>query len=298
MDDFRPNRFKQTCLAFFTLFTLALSAPFASESEAGLKIMNFNVMCKMCKKRKEYGKFKERFDNIADTVRRHDPDLISFQEWGTKSQIKKMGKALGNRYEIFFSKGLLSWPDPALFVKKERFTAANADGGWLGKRFPKFSFGWKFAIPRRMQWVTVREKASGQEFLFVGTHFDNHGPNKLESSKIASDLFKDSKIPVLFAGDSNLNPSMEGYANLKRYGMEDSFETVGQTTFVVNRPTYDPNDGCGDEKGAVFPDCRIDHVMTSPSFPWKAKSWAVDLFKYTKWDWWVSDHRAVIVNYE
>ncbi|MBL7715749.1 MAG: endonuclease/exonuclease/phosphatase family protein [Bdellovibrionales bacterium] len=302
MDDFRRYVRRCSTLITFVFAFSALSFIGLERAEAGLKVMNFNVMCRMCKKRKEYGKFKERLANIIDTVKRHDPDLISFQEVGTAGQLKKMNKMLGNRYEIFSHDRGLKWADPALFVKKERFTAANPGGVWLGKKLPKFSFGWgKLGIPRRFQWVFVKDRTNGQSFLFAGTHFDNHGANKAPASLYAAEFFKaafrDAGIPVLFAGDSNLNPSMEGYANLKSTGMTDSFHDVSQVTYFSNKP-YDPNDACGDEKGAVFPDCRIDHVMKSPGFPWRATSWGVDVFRYTKWNWWVSDHRAVIVNFE
>lgn len=281
-----------------TLLFITQASHLSSAQAAQLKLMNFNTMCDLCKKKKEYGQWKERFENLVDTVKRHEPDLISFQEFRTRAQIEKMGRRLGNQYSIHYAKGFpLSYADPVLFVRKSRFIAKNAKGLWLGKRLPKFSFGWKFAIPRRMQWVTITDKTDGKEFLFIGTHFDNHGPNKLESSKFAAQFFEESAIPVIFAGDTNSNETSEGYAILKSRGMRDTFLEASQTDFIANQP-YHPNDACGDNKASTFPNCRIDHVMVSPKFPMRVKKWAIDLFRYSKWNSWVSDHRAVVVEFD
>lgn len=289
-------RFMRLFLRSFLLgfgFVLA-GAVSVSAAEPGLRVMSFNVMCSFCGHNDEIGHFKKRLPQIADTIDRHDPDLISVQELFTRGQMRKLRRRLKTEYETVFAHAIIGYADPTLFIRKSRFRVLDHGGFWLGPNAPNFSFGWAIAYPRRVEWAELEDRATGRRFRFVGTHFDNNRKNKTPSAELLVRSVLPSDLPVIFAGDTNLRPSMTGYATLAG-AFRDTFTEVVDHPFVANGPTVN-SDGCDLDPTAIFPDCRIDHVMLSPNAPWKTKAWRLDAFKYAKG--FTSDHRALIVDLE
>src|SRR5262249_25506530 len=146
-----------------------------------------------------------------------DPDLISIQELRTRAQVNQLNRKLGNQYTLIYAKGLLSYTDATLMVRKSRFKVLATDGGFLGPHWPHFSFGWQTGMPRRLQIADLEDNQDGLKFRFAGTHFDNAGPDKEPSAEFVVDLFSKSELPVLFAGDTNSNPNSKSYGTLKTF---------------------------------------------------------------------------------
>ncbi len=266
----------------------------ASADAGDLKIMSFNTMCDFCAKKSESGRFPDRLDAIADTINRHDPDLIGLQEVRTRRQIRRIRNRLSENYIAIFAQGFpLSYADPALLLRKSRFEVRDAGGFWLGPRAPDFSLGWSVGIPRRVEYALVRDRRSGKTFYFVSAHFDNNSRNKEPSARLFAEIFRDSRFPVIFAGDTNLRPALPGYGTLLS-DFRDSFREVATWRYFANGMTTG-SDGCNLSKDRVFPDCRVDHVLVSRDAPWRIRSWGVDVYRYPETRGFVSDHRAVVV---
>lgn len=287
------NRFQTLGVVLATFISL-LAADEARS--APLKVMSFNTMCDICKDHRDYGKWRHRIKALADTIRRHDPDLVSVQEFRNRRQMSRVNQMLGNRYRLIFGRALFNFTDSALMVRKTRFDVLAIDGGFLGPNYPRFSLGWTIRIPRRLQIVTLRDNQDGSKFHFAGSHFDNAGKNKEPSAKLVVELFSNSEIPVIFAGDTNSKPTSPGYAALKSF-FRDTFTEVSSPSFVANGP-YDIREGCHYYWRDTFPACRIDHVLLSPNSPWQAKSFSIDVYRYGKKRTLASDHRAVVVELE
>lgn len=283
-------------MKIITLVTLLL-LPVLVRAKAPLKIMNFNTMCVFCGDKEEYGTFEQRMTAVADTINRHDPDVLSLQEFTRKAEVRSLLKNLKSKYDAVYYQGIgISFVDPVLLVKKERFEVTDEDSFWLGPN-PKLPLGWKAAFPRRLQWVEVLDKVSGEKFVLVGTHFDNSSANKDPSAKLMNEYFKNSKLPVIFAGDTNLKPHDQGYNILLGDVFIDTFPGVEAVKYVANGP-YTVNDGCNLSKDPLFPRCRVEHVLLSKNAPWTVRSWSIDVFRYHGKTGFVSDHRAVIVELE
>jgi endonuclease/exonuclease/phosphatase family metal-dependent hydrolase len=264
-----------------------------------LRIMNFNTMCSVCDLGAKEEPFSQRIYEIADTVRRQDPDLISFQEFTFRRHVKKIEKILEEKYYAVFKKdGFYPASDSVLFVRRGRFQTLKYQGVWLGKKLPKFSFGWQFGIPRRFHSVVLLDTHTGREFIFSGSHFDNAFKNKNASSDYVQAFFQGQTLPIIFAGDTNLQPNFPAYKNLLGETMRNTFDETQQYT-VTHNGAFVPRDLCHDHVGGdEWPKCRIDHVLLSKNAPWKVKSWGEDLFRYYNGEKFVSDHRAVIVDLE
>ena len=283
-------KFLGLCLLVF--FTGAVEAQ-------NLRIMSFNTMCSICDLGAKEEPYSERIQEIADTVKRQDPDLISFQEFTFRRHVKHIEKLLGGKYFSAFKKsGIYPASDSVLFIRRDRFEAMDYNGVWLGKRTPKFNFGWKLAAPRRFQWITLLDKTTGQKFIFAGSHFDNSFVNKNAAAEYVQSFFQAQSLPVIFAADTNLQPNHPSYSLLVGQNMRNSFDESAQYT-VTQNGNVTPHDMCHDQdNGDVWPKCRIDHVLLSKNAPWKVKSWGEDLVRYYNGVKFVSDHRAVIVDLE
>ncbi len=268
-------------------FFLFLSTAFAST----IRVMSFNTMCDICKNKKDYSKFKVRLHEIANTISRYQPDLISLQEFRNKRQIKKLNALLGNKYEILSTKSFIfHFTDTSLLVKKNRFTILSQHSYWLGPNNGKFTFGWKFGIARQLVWAYLRDLETNQDFIFAGSHFDNHGVNKKTSSALLNKIFENLKTPIIFAADTNLNIRSDGYINLIQ-NFFDTFNIAQEIVINSNHP-YKNSDACR-KTSFYFPDCRIDHILISKNSPWNSLKWSIDLFRYGKKFNFASDHRAI-----
>ena len=271
-----------------------LVMPILARAKAPIKIMNFNTMCVFCGDKEEYGTFEDRLEAIADTINRHDPAILSLQEFTRKSEVKKLLKKLKSQYEAIYYQGVgVSFVDPVLLVKKNRFEVMDEASFWLGPN-PKLPLGWKVTFPRRLQWAEIMDKERGERFVLAGTHFDNSSENKDPSAKLTNELFKHFSLPVIFAGDTNLKPAMPGFSTLLGDVFVDTFPGLENVEFYANGE-YSPHEACNISKDVIFPQCRVDHVLLSKNAPWSVKSWGIDVFKYHGKKGFASDHRAMIV---
>lgn len=254
-------------------------------------------MCDFCAKGSDNGSFSDRLSAVADTLNRHDPDLVSLQELRTKGQVETLLSQVREKYIAVYAENFfLSYPDPVLLVKEKRFRVLVKDGFWLGPRSPSFDLGWKTSFPRRVEFAEIEDRESAERLIFAGTHFDNNPHNREPSADLVLKKFAVFPLPLIFAGDTNLRPDREGYARLTSV-FRDTFRETGTHPYIANSPTKSA-DGCNLEKAPDFPECRVDHVFLSKSNPWKTRSWAIDAFRYPGTKGFVSDHRAVIVELE
>lgn len=276
-----------------SLMVFAASSVFAGP----VKVMTFNVMCDFCGTGAENRRFQEKLVGVVDTIRRHNPDLVSIQEIWSGFDIRKIDKLLGDEYiAIYASNFMFGYADPTLFVRKSRFKIFEHDGMWLGPRAPGFSFGWKTGFPRRVEWVELEDLTDGLHFIFAGTHFDNRSVNKDPSAELLIAHFREFKFPFIFAGDTNLKPDYPAYQKIKSV-LRDTFFEVSTHPYFSNTAVTNA-DGCNLTKAPSFPECRVDHVLLSSNAPWKVKAWGVDTFRYFGKAAFLSDHRAIVVELE
>lgn len=252
------------------------------------KLVNFNIMCDFCG---NPGTFDQRLGQIADTIKRHNPDLMSLQEFSFRYEITRFLSKLPRAYYALSS----SYADPVLLVSKDRYEVREQGGFWLGPN-PYRPIGWMPAsLPRRVHWARLFDKKRRQEFIFVGTHFDNSDLNKVPSATMVNKFFRSFRLPIIFAGDTNIASTHQGYPLLLGTQMEDTFPGLAKTVFYSQGP-YQTSEACAVDEGADFPSCRIDHVLINKDFPYTITSWGIDLYRYA--GDFVSDHRAVIVEFQ
>jgi len=194
-------------------------------------------MCDFCSKGTGNGTFDDRLAAVADTINRHEADLVSLQEIRTGGQVELLQAHLFEKYTAVFAEIFgLSYADPTLLVRSSRFTVIEKDGLWLGPEAPGFGFGWKTSFPRRLEYVKLRENATGAELIFAGAHFDNNPRNREPSAELLMRKFEKSIVPVIFAGDTNLRPDRGGYSTLST-AFRDTF--IGSPLCIESADGFD-----------------------------------------------------------
>jgi endonuclease/exonuclease/phosphatase family metal-dependent hydrolase len=259
--------------------------------------MSFNMLCGLCDPSR-YGTWEEREDGLTDTLRRANPDLLATQEMMFRSNLDTVIRALPKMSAHYLDHGL-PYYDSVVFFDQQKFDLLDKGEFWLSESPDAMvGLGWRLlSLPRDAVWVLLRDKSTGAEFYFVGTHFDNNRANKEPSAELLRRRithFKDK--PVILAGDFNSKPGSVPSRRLVESlpgdeGFADSFELARESAGISNRPeawAY----GCSSQRHR-FPDCRIDYILLSREIPWQVQRYTVDAARYGWRKQLVSDHRPI-----
>lgn len=288
---------------FLVVFSALLSVAFSAK----VRIMSFNIDCRVCDLEHAHGSsWNERVQNELDTIARYDPDIIGMQEPMFKLDVEQLTPR-GYKALYFDQANWLPWkvyPDATILYKEARFTQSDFHMFWLGPN-SSFPTGWDhFALPRLAVYTLFEDKVDGTKFYFGATHFD-HGDD-LEGSNIdctqsAKELLNFTApvaehYPFLWTGDFNSKTANNNaYAILTNtsadFHLEDSY--FASPTHVV-ASNLDP-----------LPDYSydnsIDHIFYANNHKvaaYKPLDWTVDMYVYGEKQQYASDHFAIISTIE
>jgi len=252
--------------------------------------MSFNTMCDFCG-RDGFDSFKLRKESIKNIIENEKADLYSLQEVRSGSQVEYFFTNKPNFELIYFNNFLLSFADPALAVNKDKFNILEKGQFWLGPNQGYISVGWKYSLPRQVQWVKLEDKIKKKQFLFLGTHFDNRVENMIGSAQMVNNFIKEKKLPVIFAGDTNCTVDFEGYNKLTDNLLINSFDLHKESRNIAS--DLEDKNLCYLRKGKNFPECRVDHILFSKNSPWQVSKWSINTYKSPKTNNFPSDHRPI-----
>lgn len=234
-----------------------------------VKVMSYNIWST----RLGQGLTEEMIQNLAEVIKRADPDVIALQEVDKHTQrnpmnvAKRLSELTGMEY--FFAK------------------AMDYQGGEYGEAIlsklpikdPKvYNLGTTPALPGEPRAIAqVLVEKEGKEFYFLGTHFD-HLPNDAnriyqaeETVKIIQELDK----PVILGGDLNAVPESETVSILRE-----------QLALGCQ------NNSCAPTLPARNPTRTVDYLMYAPTDAISVNSYQV----YT-WASTASDHLPVLATF-
>ena len=263
--------------AFFILLWPLLSF-------AEIKILNFNTMCDVCKG-SDYFQYENRLQQIAQQIKKHNPDLVSLQELRTISQVKKITEILTDYHFIATDGFLMSYADPTILYKKNKFTLINSQTYWLGPNQGNFSLGWEVSLPRQL--MVARLRYQKREFNFIASHFDNRMKNLENSIIFTNQIAAQLTGPIIFAADTNIAVDTSLYKSLTNMFI-DSFDL--KKTLSITGSYQSDRDICYLRKGKEFPNCRVEHILIDKKFKWDVANYSIDATTIN-----LSDHRAHIV---
>jgi endonuclease/exonuclease/phosphatase family metal-dependent hydrolase len=240
-------------------------------------------------------------------MQRYNPELIGIQELITDDNVQELLAFLPN-HEAVWANGTLgqyfvNYPDATLLYEKNTFRVLERGWYWLSPTPDRPSMGWTFSLFRIVIWARMLDLRSNTEFVFISTHFDNSGENKVPSATLFMDrtgAWVEQGLPVIVTGDFNSQLDSPSYRVLVE-GNGDGFK-LQNTYDLATNPRFERNSDLGENYGCPRPtmtwdNCLIDHIFVAgpAGVNWRVSDWAVDIWQYLDEDpYFPSDHRAYV----
>lgn len=194
-----------------------------------VRVMTFNIRFDTVQDEPAGNRWRDRRDSVVETVRRHAPDVVGFQE-ALRSQLADLTaafpryRAVGRPREA----GDVGEYVP-LLLDGERFEAVDYGDFWLSATPDvEGSVGWDAPNPRHCTWATLDERVSGQRFAVFNTHLDRWGAlARLEGARlIVARTALAGGLPFLVMGDFNAGETSEPLQAFSAEGLVDTFRCV------------------------------------------------------------------------
>ncbi len=273
-----------------------------------IRVLTYNVLCRICTEagaNPGYGPWDQRLPRLREMVADYSPDIIGFQELGGGKDIDELNPDRKRYAARSYEFGPWNYADAALFYRKDRFDAVESGQFWLNPD-PDLPMGFAWVPltpPRYINWVRLRQKSNGFEFLFMNTHFDNDPPNKEASAPLVHDAFGPhaEKLPIIFTGDFNTSDDTPRYHNLQ-FGPNGTEALFVNTADLVGRREEIPAvvGANAAQTGVAVPSLAhiIDHVFMAGPWEKKVNRWVVDRRVFPPLNSPPSDHPAVFAEVE
>ncbi len=271
------------------IMVLAAALAGGCGSEGGtkfeLRVMTYNILVDL--DNPDYDDWTDRREGVADTIRRHDPDLIGLQE-PIQGQVDDLLQMCPGYAAVHHQAG---FTDATILYRSSRFSAGKWNIYWLSPTpDEEYSLGFGNAMPRMVIRVVLRDEAAGRSFYFVNTHFDNTAPSQDMSAPLFLERTEPlaEKLPVVITGDFNSNLNSSAYATLTNgadpssFKLQNSFDLAPEWSLDTNvdpPPDYET-------------DRRIDHIFLAGG-DFECGWWVVDITTYPPNDRYPSDHFAM-----
>ena len=166
-----------------------------------LSILSQNVMCWPC----SGGGYEERRERMKRLINRLDPDLIGFQEV-TDLWKSYFDEDLVDYGSVFKYRGENDLEAVPLYYRRDRFDLEGSGWFWLSDTPDRESFGPGAACRRITVWAVLRDRKSGERFLFIDTHLDCDSEEARISGAGQIRRFiaeHGAGLPVILTGDFN-----------------------------------------------------------------------------------------------
>lgn len=160
---------------------------------------------------------KEREPRLKDTIARYNPDVIGFQEY--KLCWESLLDFYSDEYEIFIKYRDSSNDSEAtpILWRKDKFDCIKTGYFWLSDTPEVESRGWDelYNCYRICVYAILKDKATGEIFNFMNTHFGFGDKCQTDSAKLIYEYSKKvSSYPTFVVGDFNMIPQSKGYATM------------------------------------------------------------------------------------
>ena len=196
-----------------------------------LKVVSFNIRCANDPEGHSIEERAPRLKAVLDTVK---ADIIGFQECQLDWE-KIIEKDYLEEYEMY----LVHRKDPEscpILWRKDRFDCIEKGHFWLSDTPDVMSGGYDdlYHCYRICLWAILKDKNTGEEFLYMNTHFGFGDDAQTKSANLIAERAKRiGNFATVLTGDFNLTPSYATYPVLTSH-----FTDVNAVTAKDDRPTY------------------------------------------------------------
>jgi endonuclease/exonuclease/phosphatase family metal-dependent hydrolase len=207
----------------------------------------------------------------VQTIRRHAPDLIGFQELQTGNL--QVYQAELRDYHYLLGNNVSGEPPeyPAIFWKPARFDLLDSGAFWLSETPDVYSGSWDTDCVRAITWARFLDKANGERFVHLNTHLDHISQwARTEGLRLILSRLTDMRqgdLPAILTGDFNCNAcdratnaaaADDNYCVLLDSGFSDTY-LAGGNTDAANSYTFHGYQGDQFVRDGTT---RIDWIMT------------------------------------
>ena len=177
-----------------------------------------------------------RIKGIFDLIKRHNPDIICFQEV-TVGWYSLLKKDLGDKYTLtgrdrFFgdkTRAKRYFERNCVAFKKNRFRPIKCRTYWLGPDMYNPSHFEGAGLNRIFTTAYLLDKKTNKKILAISTHFDDRLPDvRAKQAVVLSNFINEQKVPLLLMGDFNSEPTEEAYKTIRNSAI-DIGEELGVT---------------------------------------------------------------------
>lgn len=256
-------------MAFFTLlssiFGIAQNKPdtsvvqgFETKAENVMRVMSFNIRCKNVGS----DSWEDRIGIVSQTMLESEADSIGVQE-ATPEWMATLRETVGEKYSyvgVGRDDGDNEGEYSAIFYLKDKYNAVDSGTFWLSETPDKVSFGWDAACRRVCTWVVLENKANGEKYVHLNSHFDHIGITaRANSVDLIIDKAEEyADLPVVFTADMNVKQGSTNYNQFVDSGVLRDTKFVAPDT--MSYCTYH------DTKPQRHADEIIDYVMINDNF--------------------------------
>lgn len=276
--------------AFLVIFDITLPAA------AAMKIRLYTNNIRYDNKNLVPGehKWSEREPLVSESIRFHTqagPSVVCLQEV-LRNQLEDIlgdlnlkNKNEWDYYGVGRTDGKYKGEYAPILFRNDDWTAIEKKTYWLSPTPDKPSKGWDAALERIVTTVILELKLSGQRVKVLNTHFDHKGVTaRRELAKLLMSKMEDGpEIPFL-CGDFNTEPTDEPYHLLTDGGFKDS---------RIQGKGYGYNSTFSDFTRDHEANTIIDYIWSGNDSHWQTYGVVPNYF-----DFYMSDHRPVIADYE
>jgi endonuclease/exonuclease/phosphatase family metal-dependent hydrolase len=185
--------------------------------------------------------WKKREPGVKAVLEKFQPDLIGFQE-AIQGRILSLAQS-GPEYAwkgVGRDDGKEGGEFCPIFFRSEKLQLKFFETRWLSTTPGEPSRSWKAACHRLATFCQLEERATGQNFLAVNTHFDHWSPWAREESAALlrrEIALREKGQPVVVLGDFNLGPKSPAYDRLVA-GEEGLQDALRSCTGPCEGPTH------------------------------------------------------------
>lgn len=183
--------------------------------------------------------WKYRKANVCKLILDKELDIIGMQEV-LHNQLADLQAGLPGFSTIGVGRedGKTTGEYAPLFYRNDRFEALDSNTFWLSQYPDSIGFiGWDGACTRIATWAKLKDKATGEIFMFVNTHFDHIGTEARKNGALLI-IEKIKEIvgdkPAILTGDFNVSDTSEAYQTLttNTFVLKDAHKIAQSATGV------------------------------------------------------------------
>lgn len=180
-----------------------------------ISVISFNIRC--CDD-PDGNSIAERAPRLSFITSQYNADVIGFQEYrpAWEPHIKKY---YGDKYDIFvkYRNETVDIEAAPILWRRDKFDCIKTGFFWLSDTPEVESRGWDelYNCYRMCVYVILKDKASGNIFTVMNTHFGFGDKGQISSAKLIFDYSqKISPFKTFVVGDFNMTPDSVGYATM------------------------------------------------------------------------------------